>query len=395
MKKIFLLTFVFAVSAFAKDSDYKVPNEWLENDSSIQEPSPKFSESVDKIFQANLSPLQLAETNAKWGLRGFMFDLAVSGQGTLGMLIAKGTPSATVVWTKRATNIKPAALEPQFDNTLSFDEGDFKENLEPLISSLTKTGRVKDPVELRKNLGLLADDLQALSNGVRGMQSKSWEVNRLRLDVSISSTGKVSPFTLLGGGVKVRLEWFPQAKTLPFKGAEPTLRLATMQSSMSETVKNLLLLMETYDQSEIVKQNHLELSAIRVGLGISTKWKTVVLKNSASAMVYAYLGRTKPKPMSLGMPVLRGESKGFDVLDNTGKEEKISKVDPKKFEKGLGRATRIGVFLANRSRKMLENSTWELNQLKTGFEMSVSGDIKLVTVAGVASAEMTFKPVSN
>ena len=394
MKKILLLTFVFAASAFAKENEYKVPNEWLENHSSITEPDPKFTASVDKIFQANLSPLQMAETQNKWGLRGFMFDLGVSAKGVLGMLVAKGAASATVVWTKKASNIQPAAFEPSFDESVAIEDGDFTRSLEPLVQSLVKTGRVKDPVTLRKNLNLLAEDMETLSMGVRGLHTRSWEISRLRLDVSVSTEGKIGPFVSVGGGVKVRLEWFPQAKALLYK-PEQTPRLAAMQSSVNDTIRNLLLVMESYDQSEILKQNRLELSGLRVGLGISTKWKAVVLKSTAAATVYAYLSRPSLKTMSMGIPALRGESKGFEMMDGEGPTEKISRIDPKRFEKGLGRATRIGVFFANRSRKSLEKSSWELNQLKTGFEIGVGGDIHLVTVNGSISGEMTFKPVAN
>lgn len=394
MKSLILILLLLTNLAFAKKYDYKVPTEWLENHSTVKEPNPRFSAAVDNIFQANLRPLELTQSDKKWGLRGFIFDLGISAQGVLGVLVTKGASSSTVIWTKKESTVPPSAFEEKSDEAVTLDGGDFTRSLEPLIQSLVKTGRVKDPVELRKNLGLLAEDMEALSVGVHGMHTKNWEISRLRLDISISASGKVGPFASVGGGVKVRLEWFPQQQAIPFD-AEPTHRMKTMQASINNTVKNVLLSMEAYDQSEIVTKNSLELSGLRVGLGISSKWRIAVVKNSASAIVYAYFSRSKPKIMGFDTTVLKGESKGFEVIDEEGGIEKLHRIDPKKFQKGIGRATRIGIFLANRSRKMLQNSTWELNQLKTSFEMNSGGDIKLVTINGIVSGEMSFRPLTN
>jgi hypothetical protein len=413
MKKIFIISFLFAISVNAKEDDFRLPAGWTDKDAKMEEPSEKFTSSVDSIFQSNLEPLKMVDSEKKWGLRGFMFDLGVSAQGTLGMLVAKGASSATVVWTKKKAQIKPQAFEPAVEATTTFEGGDFRQNLEPLVQSLVKTGKVNDPVELRKNLSLLAENVEALSQGVRGLRSKNWEISRLRFDISVSTSGKVGPFVSVGGGVKVRLEWFPQSRMTPFQHSQPTAQLASVQASLSETVKELILLMESYDQSEYTEKTKLSLSAIRVGLGVSSKWKTVVLKNSASAVFYAYLSRAKPSVLSLAQSSLRGTPQGFEILDNSlsdssrwfqlsGEPDEILmgsnpvlKIDPKKFQKGLFRATKIGGFLVSRSRKILADSSWELNQLKTGVEMNMSGDIKLVTVSGTASAEMTFKPVTN
>ena len=66
-----------------------------------------------------------------------------------------------------------------------------------------------------------------------------------------------------------------------------------------------------------------------------------------------------------------------------------------KFQRGVQRATGMGAWFCERAKKRTgEGNTydqWYVDQVKPQFALSLEGAIKVVTIGGKVSLELTFK----
>lgn len=413
MKYILIFSSFFSFTAVAEVS-YKVPPSWLKSEDAYQIlaqtkdiPDENFNQGTDKIFQTVLMPLRQSSPDKTWKLNGMMFDLTVSSQGTLGLLAMKGAPSATIAWVKK-TQQKPTTEDEHHDPGYLVNINEHTDShTNALVKTLVETGQVKNEANLRENLKRVTLSFKTLTHGIENTAHGSWTLSRLRLDLSVSASGELSPFTSFGSGLRVRLEWFPEKQ----EHSQPK---SEVQKNMNSFFSAMLINLENWSgQSQLISQG-LHLSTIRVGIGLTSKFNVGVVKSSVGSAFYAYFDKKKSGyrifQQSPNQALYQFEEESLQTVNQNwnsvlqisaranpmakiNAKDKLYVIEPEKFHSGLTKAAKIGKYFAQRSKQALEKSEWTLRQVKIGAEISVTGGLALVTLSGATSCEMTFQPL--
>ncbi len=420
MKYILIFILFFSFQVFASEVSYQVPSSWLTAEEetyqifgqSPQATDEKFNQGTDKILQTVLNPLKQSANEKSWKLNGVMFDLTVSSQGTLGLLAMKGAPSATIAWIKKPKT-KPAVVSqeegPDSGYAININEN-VDRSTDSLVKTLMSTGQVKNEAHLRENLTRVVSSFKNLTNGIETTSQTQWSLSRLRLDLSVGASGDLSPFTTVGGALRVRLEWFPQKRSQKIQPNEAQKNMNNFFNTMVHNLSNW------NGQNQLLEQG-LELARIRVGIGLTSRFNVGLVRSSVGTAFHVYFEKKKmtyqiqtihqPTP-SQAFHQFAEESLD-DINQNwnsilqissskmlTSKpaiKDKLYVVEPEQFYKGLSKSAKIGKYFVQRSKKNLANSEWTLQQVKIGTEISLTGALSLATLTGATSCEMTFQPL--
>ena len=369
-----------------------------------------------------------------WHLKNLYMDLGISLAGTAGLVTGIGEASVEIQWSQSKANLERLGLTSKGSSldaagetnaqsglpVVVMNEDDSKAAVESKVDrmcdTVMATGKVSDRGKMREGLLKVTDDLQGLMANVNVYNSSSWEINKFGVDVEISGSGIVSAGVSVGGAVRLRFEWKRSANKAPV--AEPKddndekrENLRKMLAGVANDIQAINA--DTYSQSGF------GMTTLRLGIGMYLGVKFGVVKGKLSLMGYAYFASSKGPANELfpdkvrivhdtSIPLIVDEEVPAHVsyADANGiKYEKLQNessgarmtyfVSRDRFQKGLNRAAKMGAFFAKRASKstgsQASNSHWEITQIKPQFALSLEGAIKVVTIGGKASLEMTFK----
>jgi hypothetical protein len=444
---LFVMSFATARAA-ESDYSYHAPEGWLNANVDLSENiDPKFLKGMDRTFETVLNPLEAAADKfemqdlktpkkLKWGLRGMMFDMAVSFKGTVGLLTTKGIASAFIIILEKDPQLQVNTANIDSDPgtfDLNVDFGDPKKMVEPVVKSLMATGKVKAKNEskLRSSLLTTVTHFQSLASGIEPSPATVWDISRIRLDLSVSGTGVISPLITAGGGLRVRLEWFPKgsAKSGTRKLAAVDERIPAIQKKMNKFFKDTTQQLDTWSVNEKMSHKGLDLKVVKFALGLSTKFDISIVSMSAAGALHVYFNKREGAIYSPMAAMPTSELKGISVMKDVSDEElgarlgsilgmpetetgyslastkekdslksldNVFKLSAEKFQKGIGRAAKIGGFLADRTEGVLSKSKhWRLGEVRTDFEVDMGGALTVVTITGTSLLELIFKPLTG
>lgn len=405
------------------------------------------AQTIDTILNENASALEegdaeiqnlsteVAQNNegkpkdwVPWRAEYFMTDLSLSGSGLIGALTSKGTSTVRAYWRRQGPvqkdnkNLEPNAsseestsLDPvvvvQYDSSAE----QMLQQLNPAVNAAVLTGKIKDTPEFRKNLLQAAQDFQTIALSIpQSTEELPWWVSRFRLDFSVDAAGKVEP-VVIGSEVRFRFEWHRIHKlkpiNLPLEAF--TERQLNIRKSLQEfivgTAHDLGNAFESHEKAGFKAHQ------MRIGLGVSAKGDIGVVKGSAGIVGQIYFTRNVNRPIVRPHSFMSTEKENpilviernptpahlhFAVKNkiafetsstksSNGFAEVIYKLDRQKFRKGITKAAKIGLFFAERAAKTHFKS-WKIYELRTAFDASVSGSLDLVTLAGSATAQISF-----
>lgn len=428
-------------SVASPDSAGFVPADWYtlpEEDSAgliaaapFGQPDAKLGQSLRRIFSAQHDALSEVKSPAidlavpadrpadwvPWRFVSFASDLSVSASGLLGVLSFKGSPSLSVYWQKREafTQREPSAFSDNVSDLPVFylDSAATQQQAERQVDEIYKTvlasGHVRGGGTLRSNLkGAVAnfrEVVHALSVAPAGAH---WFASRLRVDLDISASGKVS-YGSVGGALRVRLEWF-HVQSDRERDPSPTSATTPMQSSILELVKAM-----TEDLSSAASTPPIGFRAtgFNVGLGFGASGNIGVVKGSAQATCILYFSQAngkRRKPRAAHSLASSGASwylidpnpsaealrlagrSGIEMVRSAvaASPEVMFKVDRRQFRKGLEKAFKIGSYFAQIAAEP-SGRDWAISTIKPGFAMSVGGSLGLVKLTGSATAQLEFQ----
>lgn len=416
----FVIVFLFQSLASASGAEPTVPLSWMElpEDGGVhyvseptEENPEKLVKLVDKIFSAQGEALVQSPTEpipqyqpynkpkdwVPWRFVTFASDLTVSAQGVLGMLTFKGTPGVSVYWQKREQFPKQLVTEPLAD--FAINETTTPEQLDRQIDVMEKTivasGRIKKTPRLRENLDHLVHQFASIAGSLGAQPLKGeWYPSRLRVDLQISASGDVSWGTV-GGDLRVRLEWFRiQTKQIP-----PPLRFQA-SAKTEESLRGLVGAMseDLAALSEKSPSPDFEARVFRVGLGIGLDETIGVAKASEKAFGHVYFSRIAKTKILLAPDQPTSFSNDSWYLVDTEKTlaspaDAMFKIDRARFRRGLQKAMTIGSFFTRRA-KANDKKTWAISVIKPEFTMSVTGELGLVKMTGLATAQIEFQNIN-
>lgn len=251
-------------------------------------------------------------------------------------------------------------------------------------------------------------------------KSSPWWISGFRFDLAVDASGKISPLSTVGADLRFRFEWKRlQRQRSSMAGADAKVQPLAFgsgsdQRQMETFIDGLVADLEAASEDFAAKDSAYRPSAFRVGIGMSVGGKIGISKTQASALGHVTFSRDmsapKPAPAELLGPetsdlllvdqdprqetidfaVKQGISLAGVFRDDSGKAvEALYRIDRNKFRGGLAKAFRIGRFFARQSGSG-DSKSWQLFQVKTGFDLSITGALGVLKLGSLGAAEITF-----
>jgi hypothetical protein len=385
LKYIFstIVTFGFL---FTQNAVAAGPQDWDQN--------PENHAILDKIYSAHAEALESPTftqpvNEMGWRLVALAFDLGLSAEGKVGTLTLKGSPGVQVYWRKKESDVKKAAFfEAPADDALNMELNDEMpmSEIERQVSVVAKTALSTAKI---KNQNLFQEELQSLVRGIHQQfgglgvnQQGEWEVGSYRFDISAEASGKIHLFSSAGAALRIRLEWHKTKKAAFINVADPILR------DRREQIANLLAAL-TADLSALTENEGADFAAksMRIGLGLSAKGEIGVTKSSLGAIVHVGFKRVQK---NAGFTQTSATLAQIPIIDSGAGFIDLSHIDREKYRKGLRRAAGLGKFFM-RPTSPDSKKTWKLHTIKVQYDMSLSGDIGVVTAGALVSSEIAYE----
>jgi hypothetical protein len=365
-----------------------------------------------------------------WRFVAFATDLTVSGSGLIGLLIFKGSASVTAVWQKRE---KPAqnfaseqqAAEPDPRNeasavpTFNFSAEDnaatTARKVDIIHNTVLATGRVRNTGGLKGRIGALVGQFNQMSATLETEPTgRMWYASRLRMDIQVAASGQIS-FGTVGGDVRVRLEWY---RGMHNRSTTARSRMAFLaprtppESSLHSLVSTMVQDLSATSNGAL--GNEFAIKNFRVGIGLGLDGNVGVAKASIKAIGHIYFSPaprrpgflepiappitdepmymvdTDPSVESLQFAQARGIKTHFFGQDKKAVKFARFEIDRENFRRGLTKALGMGRFFTNRASQS-NSQNWAISVIRSELTMSLTGDLGLVTLTGLATAQVEFE----
>lgn len=361
----------------------------------------------------------------RWHLDFFTTDLAVSAQGLFGALTLKGTPSVQAFWAKATPPpARPTPLEFSGEPEAAAIEiapdtspADIEARIEPAVRATLASGKVKAKHEgiLRQSLRAFARQFQMLVREIDQNSPGRWWVSGFRADLTVDAGGRIvtpsSPPILVGAEVRLRFDWKRIRRQVPVP--VPTEPTAPADRDLARKLRSFVVALEEdlelfVDGSE--QNSSFRATTFRVGVGLSVRGDFGIVKGGVAALGHLNFTRdpnrapapVRPESEREEILVIEREAPAphldfararglpFGVFSRDGHTDAVYRIERRIFRAGLRKAGRIGSFFTHHASRAKLGS-WKIRVMKLGFDASIAGDLGLVSIAGLASTEATFR----
>lgn len=344
-----------------------------------------------------------------WKVKRVRTWLGLGASGKIGVVGFGGGKTVKVDWEpKKTAKSNEIVEEDTADVVLNeyTEKSDLDAQIEPIIKNLVKSGKVKNEAELRKNLKAKAVEFHEYTKGMYSVGDSVWYAKKLRLDLTISASGKIKTFVVkVGGDVRVRLEWVRLASKSKDKAR------ADKKSIIARSTSKLITKLSqdlTAATSSVSGKYGFDLSEVKLCLGMTAEGKVVVASVKGGINPCVYFGRqriTKSDKASYAIgnddtfPMAKENSEGLfeyasknKIAYEKGSKESIFKVDRKKFRRGIQKAYKFGMKFAKKvTKKRYAKKKWGIKAVKPSYSLSVSGSVGVAKLSGKAELELVFK----
>ena len=382
------------------------------------------------VTDSNFASTEQAAANP-WHLAFFGLDIGMSASGVAGVLFAKGEATASLIW-KRLMSDKAFERPEQNKTDPDADASDFsvrgdmttaeiKAALEPIISSVLASGQINSEKTLRNNLFLAAKEFVDMTHAIALDPTLRWTAVRMRFDLSIDGSGMVQPGLSVGGGIKIRFDWFPSESNFRSAAAKEASNQPSMAStdSIGDLLGNLAHELQLVQVDSSTSPAGLRLNTINFSLGIFANGKFGVAKGSTSAigMIYfkqnPHFDASRDTDLKLWsqatIPVVESrpptthiqyaKAIGVNTLvehdSRGGMTQAIYMVPHEALQIGMQKSLLMGGALADQASQH-QSTNWRLDQLRVQFALSLGGTTGLITVGATAAMQLAYQaPQTN
>lgn len=396
--------------------------------SSTSEPTPDLTTLVGRIYETNQSTFERLPTYQpnQWHLGNFSTELTVTATGKFGVLGIRGIPNIMIFWGRRSQPSATSVLE-QADESLNSSKNDepsqigistdesreqLADDIEPVVQ-IAKSRGMKETRTLRKNLMNAALQFQDLTRGIENQPEHRWLVSGFRFDFNIGASGNLSPITVpatIGGEFRFRFEWVRKPAAHP-----PRLAASRTAESLARWLKSMRYALANLPEENMPGYHP---SKMLFGIGITGGVTIGLAKGSASTIGYIMFEPNpnwRPSTMGLfssGEGDLNDESEMVIIesdpeathlayADHHGIPHTETVVDSKvkqaafrvklgELKKGIHKAAKIARFFSKPTLRLVRKR-WGIYQIKLQFDLSIAGDIGLVTLGVVPTIHMNFE----
>ena len=399
-------------------------------------PSSELTEAVQATFQAHTQSLdevsqlstafnRVQTTDAPtrhradwtpWHLDGMIGAFAINVSGVFGALVASGEPSVQVTWQKKTVaadrpRVQARGEKNTFLFTSDMTSNDVSRMLEPAIQMAVSTHSVRNSEKLRRNVTTEAMKFLSVSrilNSIPGLSG--WQIEGYQIRLFFTAEGDLTPTTSLGGTFALMFDWEASAPKESSNVVPLSAREQQLQKNMGSFLQTVsVLIPEARAQASEIREAGFELGALELGVSFTVGGDIGIASSRATCE-----GRLlfKKKEDSTPTPIRANLNSSFPINDSIGVvspgptgpavqtlsassarsegDDFAYRIETKTFRRGIRRAIKMGSFFA-RHAAQADTSVWKISEIELGFDASVSGDVKMVTVGGSGLIRLGFE----
>lgn len=323
----------------------------------------EFSKDLDRILDTQEESFDsIVQSDPQLKLTQLLTSFSVSKSGLLG-LSAVGVNSATTLFWNRK---KSPAKEEVKSFLLTDDEDEFKlqMKIDEVSDYLVRQNRVKDKTKLRKNLEKVMKKAQLILSSIDSVESPNWRVGGYRLDLEITVSGAVLPFTKIGENVRLWIEWTRNPSRL--KKSETENKTTHFVSAILEDIESA---------TANVNLPQFELQNLYVGLGEDAK--TGLFGIGATNLGFVGYVKLVKKPKTSFIETSSG-AVDYPIIHGNN-FTKLGRVFRKKLREGITRSVKFAEYFARRAEKS-KSKNWELSTIREIATITKSGFLGLSTL---------------
>jgi hypothetical protein len=398
MKYFFILA-LLSLNSYA--STGKVPTHWMSSEnqennfltSTNEAEMTGLETAYLKILNVNQDLFKEISLDAKktWSLQSIKTELALSAEGTIGVMGAGGEAALELVWIRKGTsngsssfveNSAPEAEEIQMNGEMN--EAAILKEITPIVDMALSSQRGP---KRQKVLQRLYSEAIKFQKTIRELESTPvmgpWYAYKYQLELYVSAEGDVLFFEV-GNAIRLRLEWWRLKKD-----QAPLIQSPFAPTELSENAKFIAGIASDLEaMGNLNFENGFKLNCLKVGVGTTVKGNLLIVKSKASATGSIFFKRDDISQESFALPNLMEEVSSYGMIENNV----IKQIPRMSFRSGIEKAAKIATFFAKHA-KTSEESKFELRVIETELELFTNGGIGIVNVEG--SAGLTLFATRN
>ncbi len=340
---------------------------------------------LDKIAtNENISP---NNSKSGWHLSNFAFDLGLTSSGAIGIMLVSGQALVNIYWRRKKlqTTVRHNFNEASVDNTPAADlsgllsDDEIRTRVEPIVTAMMATGKIKDKDTLRENVVKAASNFNQMTQALNVETTTGWTPSRLRLDFIVGASGSVYTGILVGGELRFRLDWFPKPNQ------QITVGPATAQGeNLYRLVKNLANQLDHVPIAQVDLPPQLKLTQMVFSLGVATNGNFGVARANSCAIGSIFFAAPQKQAAASNLEV-----EPVPVLSHNSEQ-----IAAHAFQAGMNKALYMGSYFARHAAKF-HGTKWEPDQLRAQFTLQLGGTVTLATIAGQAAVQAIFQNFGN
>ena len=392
ISSVLLFVFMFVTTGCQRRAvNSVVPQDWIVGSEAEPVANPQLEKSVDQLLAVHAEALdQINHQSNAWQLSGMIFELAVSLEGVLGLLMGEGEAAVKAIWLRSdSKQITPTANSDAAPLSISLYHTDTPEALRKhsdfLSQMAASTGRIRDVNLLRSNLMTAFTqffEIGRLLNHQK-IREKEWKLSEFRQVFNITTEGEVAPGISLGGLLEFEIRWKIESEEVSDQ----------QNSSLDLLINGLVSDLNNIEKTSTdgFEDNGFSLSGFYIELGLKGESKFGIASESASAIGKLVFERADEDE-------LKTQKESFSPVETSSSINIISKApvpvsvvaSHAVFRRGLNRALKMGRFFANRASKVGSHQ-WYIKEIEPEFELALNGSIGIATLEGSAALALEFE----
>jgi len=409
-KSLLLLLLVLSACQPQRAVHSVVPPSWSVNSDAEPVADPKMEKSVDQLLAVHADVLDQIGTNqGPWQLSGMIFELAVSVEGVLGMLMGEGEASVKTTWHKTSSLPKPHPTTPNHPQlSFSLQSMDSPESLQNHAEFLSQmavaTGRVRDPQRLQTNLMMKFNEFAQMGRllNFSEIKEKGFKLVEFRNVLHITGEGDVVPGIALGGLLEFELRWKVPEK---MKDEDNTQNLVSRRKPSLDVLLNNIVADLNYAEQEAgstFEQKGFELDGFYIELGMKGEDDFGIARGAAQALGKLVFERGDDDDLASASTAKPVED--YDTINviteapapvsltyqASANFQRTERANRSLFRHGLKRAMKMGRFFAKRA-SLVGSKKWYIQEIEPEFELAVNGMVGLVNLEGSAALSLEFE----
>ena len=253
------------------------------------------------------------------------------------------------------------------------DELSLQMKIDDVTEYMVRNNKVNDASKLRENLDRVIRRGHEIFASIDSLETPNWKVGGYRLDLSITASGVVTPFTKVGENVRLWLEW-----------TRPSHKVAAAPVNNKITRFVAKVLNDTEEATLKVNMPHFELANLSVALGEDLKAGLFGFGSS----VFGFVGHVKfvKKPKATTVALATSDESTTDeypvIQDPTDAKSlpHFVSIPSRKVKQGIERSLKFAQFFAQKAER-IESTHWELSSIREIATITQSGLFGLSTLS--------------